>query len=172
MNGHYESSVWRNVTPPMRVRIDWEKVLPFLYGADRASMIVRSTGLRVESTTVGELHAWIRTSRGLWVAKCSVTATIGQSHTVQMEVYAPEGTIQPAPDATAPAATARQTPSSPRGESGTQRAVSSGASGYFYDYDADGNGTLRCCPDGQVAYTDPGGRVHCAHKGEASRNRS
>lgn len=124
MSGHYESSVWRIVPPPMRVRIDLARVLPFLTpeaARPPTAAIIRSTGLRVEPTTTGELHAWIRTNRGLWVAKCSVAATIGQSHTVQLEVYAPEGTIQPAPETPA-----QSSQTSPQGKPGTQLAVSSG----------------------------------------------
>lgn len=112
--------------------------------------ILRSTGLRhVEPRSVGALHAWVRTHHGLWIGRCVIQARIGQSHTVLLDVWAPADTIQPEPAVTGPP--------------NTQHAISSGASAYYYDYDSTGTGTLRCCPDGQVAHTDPDGHVHCGH---------
>ena len=152
---HYESTVWRPVSPPKRVRIDLYRVVPalFLGSVGAAPPVIRSTGLRpTEPAPIGELHTWIRTNRGVWIGRCVVQAQVGQSHTVLLDVYAPADAIHPEP--------------TPTGRPNTQLAISSGASAYYYEYDADGNGILRCCPDGQVAHADADGRVRCGHKGE------
>lgn len=156
---HYESSVWRILERPMAVRIDLPRVAPALVQglpAEAISPVVASTGLRLaEASPIGTLHAWIRTYRGAWIGRCVVEARIGQSHSVLLDLYAPADAIRPE--------------SNPTGPPGTQIAVNSGLSSYYYDFGASGLGALKSCPEGMVAYTSEEGRIRCGSKYESER---
>lgn len=156
---HYESSVWRILERPMAVRVELQRVAPALVHGppiEAISPVVASTGLRIgEPSPIGTLHAWIRTYRGLWIGRCVVEARIGQSHNVLLDLYAPADAIRPE--------------SNPTGPPGTQMAVNSGFSSYYYDFGAAGLGTLKSCPGGMVAYVGEGGRIRCGSKYESGQ---
>lgn len=73
--------VWRHATPPKLIIVDMAKALPALHSggwAGRQPLWLRADGLRVEPQMSGELLAWVRFSRGNWIAKIRVFAQLSR----------------------------------------------------------------------------------------------
>ncbi|GGG27744.1 hypothetical protein GCM10007304_46970 [Rhodococcoides trifolii] len=97
-NAHMQPLPYRVVDPPQPVTVDLG--VAFARSprsrSDGLPMRVRAEGLVLSGTVNAELHAWVRTNLGDWLALVCCTTTSGNSKgTMDLQQWVPSGSVRP-----------------------------------------------------------------------------